>query len=108
MKITRNQLELLIKEAILEKESVLLEAPEGPVVGQEQSGDYTKDPSEYEGEMARRSLYYMAQQSHQLHDMILDNENLEPWVQEKISLAADYLESAFKAIKYDKDNPEGR
>jgi len=108
MKITRNQLKLLIKEAILKKESVLLETPRVSIVGQEQTGDYTKDPDGYEGEMAKRSLHFMAQQAHQLHDMIGNDENLKPWVQDKITKAADYLETAFKAIKYDKDNPEGR
>ena len=50
----------------------------------------------------------MARQADQLHDMIMENDELEPWVSEKISLAADYLEKAFKAITYEKQNPEGR
>jgi hypothetical protein len=108
MKLSRKQLTRLIQEAMAENQSVLFEMPQPPIVGQEQTGDYTKDPAEYEGEMAKRSLYHMTQQSQQLHDIIMDDESLEPWVQEKISLAADYLEKAFKAIMYDKGPGKGK
>lgn len=109
MKISRVDLKKLIKETIKE-ETVLLEAPgvAASIVGQEQTGDYTKDPDGYEGEMAKRSLYHMAAQAQQLHDMIMEDENLEPWVQAKITKAADYLEKAFKAISYDKGPGRGR
>ena len=107
MKITKRQLENLIREEVKEKSSVLLEMPQPPIVGQEQTGDYTKDPDGYEGEMAKRSLYHLAAQAQQLHDMLREDENLEPWVQSKITKAADYIEAAFKAITYDKQNPRG-
>jgi len=108
MKLTRTALKALIAEELNKNSSVLLEMPGQPIVGQEQTGDYTKDPDGYEGEMAKRSLYHMAAQAQQLHDMIMEDENLEPWVQEKISKAADYLEKAFKAISYDKGPGQGR
>tara|TARA_R110002051_G_C8380050_1_gene444994 strand:+ start:140 stop:469 length:330 start_codon:yes stop_codon:yes gene_type:complete len=108
MKLSRTSLKSYILEEINKNNSVLLEMPEAPIVGQEQTGDYTKDPDGYEGETAKRSLYHMAAQAQQLHDMIMEDENLEPWVQEKISLAADYLEKAFKAISYDKGPGQGR
>jgi hypothetical protein len=108
MKITRKELLSLIKEEISDPTSVLLEMPQPPIVGQEQSGDYTKDPDGYEGEMAKRSLYHMGRQAQQLHDMIMDDENLEPWVQAKISKAADYLRSVFEVMTHQKDNPKGR
>ncbi len=109
MKISRSELKKLIQETITE-ETVLLESPAtgAPIVGQEQTGDYTKDPDGYEGEMAKRSLYHMAAQAQQLHDMLAEDENLEPWVQDKITKASDYLESVFKHITYDKQNPAGR
>lgn len=110
MKISKKQLMKMIQEERGNyNESVLLEAPgQPPIVGQEQKGDYTKDPDGYEGEMAKRSLFHMAQQAQQLHDMIREDENLEPWVQAKITKAADYLEKAFKAISYDKGPGKGR
>jgi len=109
MKITRSELKNLIRESIAENQSVLLEMPEAPIVGQEQANDsYTKDPDGYEGEMAKRSLFHMSQQAQQLHDMLQGDENLEPWVQDKITKAADYLEKAFKAVTYDKGPGQGR
>ena len=108
MKITRNQLKFLIREAIAEDSSVLLEMPQPPIVGQEQTGDYTKDPDGYEGDMAKRSLYHMARQADQLHDMIMDDENLKPWAQAKITKAADYIRSVFEVMTHEKDNPRGR
>ncbi len=108
MKITRTQLKALIREAVLEDASVLLEMPDTPIVGQEQKGDYTKDPDGYEGEMAKRSLFHMSQQAQQLHDILQGDENLEPWVQEKITTAALALEKAFKAVMYDKGPGQGR
>tara|TARA_R110002020_G_scaffold1941_2_gene8915 strand:+ start:1283 stop:1609 length:327 start_codon:yes stop_codon:yes gene_type:complete len=105
MMLTKSNLKKMIAEALYEQQSVLLEAP---IVGQEQRGDYTKDPDGYEGEMAKRSLYHMSQQAQQLHDMLQGDENLEPWVQDKISKASDYLEKAFKAIIYDKGPGQGQ
>ena len=107
MKISKNELKKMISEE-LNGSSILLEMPTGPIVGQEQMGPYTKDPDGYEGDMAKRSLYHMAAQAQQRHDVIQDDENLKPWVQAKITKAAAYLEAAFKAITYDKQNPEGR
>ena len=108
MTLTRSKLKKMIVEALYEKQSLLLEGPEQPIVGQEQTGDYTKDPDGYEGEMAKRSLFHMSQQAQQLHDILQGDENLEPWVQDKISKAADYLEKAFKAIIYEKGPGKGR
>ena len=112
MSFTRNSLKSLIEEVIKENTAVLLEVPATmpatPIVGQDQKGDHDKDPDGYEGEMAKKSLYHMARQADQLHDMIREDDELEPWVSEKISLAADYLEKVFKTLTYDKQNPEGR
>jgi len=118
MKITREQLKQYIVEEISKSNSILLEMPggpyrhedereEAPIVGQEQRGDYTKDPDGYEGELAKRSLFHMASQAQQLHDMLKEDENLEPWVSEALTSAAKSLEKAFKALVYDKQNPEG-
>ena len=119
MRITRAELlKLISEEQTKTSESVRLEAPNVPdaaykrqavpIVGQEQEGDYTKDPAGYEGEMAKRNLFHMAQQAQQMHDMIKNDQDLAPWVQDKITKAADYIEAAFKSIIYDKQNPEGR
>jgi hypothetical protein len=112
MKITRSQLKQLIAESISESQSILLEMPgaphDSPIVGQEQTGDYTKDPSEYGGDVAKRSLFHMSQQAQQLHDMLQGDEGLDPWLQDKITKAAANLEEAFKAVTYDKGPGQGR
>jgi hypothetical protein len=108
MKISRNQLITLIKEVDATSRSVLFEAPDGYVVGQDQKGDYTKDPDRYGGEMAKKQLFHMGAQAQQLHDMVAEDDDLDPWIQEEITKAATSLEKAFKAIIYDKQNPKGR
>ena len=106
MKITKNELKKMIAEE-LNGSSVLLEMPQMNMLDSA-SNNYEKDPDGYEGDMAKRSLYHMAAQAQQLHDMLQDDENLEPWVQSKITKAADYLEKAFKAISYDKGPGRGK
>ena len=105
MKISKKELKRMIAEE-LNGSSVLLEMPQ--MNRMDPASNYEKDPDGYEGNMARKSLFHMAQQAQQLHDMLRDDENLEPWVQSKITKAADYLEKAFKSISYEKQNPEGR
>lgn len=112
MKLTQTELKRLIAEEVKRRSSVLLEMPMGSTAGTKMHAQDNypngKDPDGYEGNMAKKSLYHMARQADQLHDMIVDDENLEPWVQDKISAAAKDLEAAFKSIMYEKDNPEGR
>jgi|TARA_R100000049_G_C1896515_1_gene47876 hypothetical protein len=110
MKITRKQLKNLIAESIREHQSILLEFPGGggPVARMgPHANDADKDPAE-EGSVARKSLFHLGAQANQLHAMLADDENLEPWVQEKIAVAAENLENVFKHITYDKQNPLGR
>ena len=106
MKISKKELKKMIAEE-LNGSSVLLEMPQMNMLDPA-SNNYEKDPDGYEGNMAKRSLYHMAAQAQQLHDMLQDDENLEPWVQSKITKAADYLEKAFKAISYDKGPGRGK
>jgi len=108
MKITRYQLKSLILEEINFQNSLLLEMPEHPIVGQEQTGDYTKDPNEYGTDVVRRSLFHMTQQAQQLHDLIQDGDSLESVIEEKIKKAAAFLEEVFKSVTYDKGPGEGK
>jgi len=108
MKITRTELKNMISETLNSARSVLLEMPEAPIVGQEQEGSYTKAPTEYGDEDAKRSLFHMGAQSQQLHDMIQPDDGLAPEILDNIKQSADLLEKAFKALTYDKQNPKGR
>jgi hypothetical protein len=100
MKITQKQLRNLIFEEVTKSKSILLEMPYPPIG--RGTGKRRKGRDEYEGDAARQKLYHMSQQAQQLHDMLHGDEDLKPWVQDKITKAADYLESAFKSITYDK------
>ena len=96
------------RQALNSERSVLLEMPEVPIVGQEQEGSYTKAPTEYGDEDAKRSLFHMGAQSQQLHNMIQPDDGLAPEIRDNIKQSADLLEKAFKALTYEKQNPEGR
>lgn len=52
-----------------------------------------KDPGEYdqEGDMAKTQLRSIIASAKELHDMLDDNENMPEWVQNKITLAQDYI-----------------
>lgn len=55
-----------------------------------------KDPREYgfEGEMAMSQLKGIMQHAEQLHDMLDPDTDLPEWVQSKITLAYDYIQTA--------------
>jgi hypothetical protein len=48
---------------------------------------------DYEGEMAKNQLLTIADAAEELYDMLEDDENLPEWVQNKITKAADYIDS---------------
>lgn len=55
-----------------------------------------KDPREYgfEGEMAMSQLKGIMQHAQMLHDMMEPDTDLPEWVQSKITLAYDYMQTA--------------
>jgi hypothetical protein len=55
-----------------------------------------KDPREYgfEGEMAMSQLKGIMQHAESLHDMLKPDTDLPEWVQSKITLAYDYMQTA--------------
>ena len=62
------------------------------------------DDMDEDGWMAKSQLYQAAKYSIELHKMIQDTDNLEPWVQSKISKAADYLSSVKHYMEYESVN----
>jgi hypothetical protein len=67
-----------------------------------------KDEGEYdeEGDMAKSDLQIMADAALELHGMLQDEENLPEWVQAKITLATDYIDTARDYMKAKKDGLE--
>ena len=64
--------------------------------GLPQKVDEAKDPGEYdnEGEMAKNQLQSILRDAEHMIKMFDDEENLPEWVQNKITKAQDYLQSA--------------
>ena len=60
------------------------------------SFDEAKDPREYgfEGEMAMSQLKGIMQHAESLHGMLKPDTDLPEWVQSKITLAYDYIQTA--------------
>ena len=58
-------------------------------------------PDDHEAKMARADLFKLAQYSFKLFKMINENQELEGWVQAKITKAADYISSVYHYMQYE-------
>lgn len=58
------------------------------------------DDVDDDGFMAKRQLYDLAKYSVELHRMIQDTDELEPWIQAKITKAADYIDTVKHYLEY--------
>ena len=100
MKLTKNNLDQLIQKMLLEYNSALIETPTTEMVRPLEQGSLSKN--DREGGIMKQQLFHMAQQANQLHDMLHDADNVEEWVQEKVSGAAKDLRSVFDHLIYNK------
>ena len=68
------------------------------------------DATDEDGWMAKSQLYRLSKYAIELHGMIGDTDNLEPWVQAKITKASDYLGAVKHYMEYlaVNDYPEQR
>lgn len=67
----------------------------------EMMSDQEADPElDYEGEMSKSNLYHLAKNATMLHNMLKDDTNLEPWVQEKIAVANSMIKSVTDYLEY--------
>lgn len=94
----------LLREMI-EDEVRVLKLGMGPPImahgelGGEIPAERPKDPDGYEGGMAKNNLRNAAMDASMLVGMIQDDENLEPWVEEKIAVASSMLNSVARYMK---------
>jgi len=58
------------------------------------------DDMDDDGFMAKRQLYDLAKYAVELHRMIQDTDNLEPWIQAKITKASDYIDTVKHYLEY--------
>lgn len=67
-----------------------------------------KDPSEYdeEGLMMKDQLDIVMDAADEIYDMVDDNENLPEWCQNKITKAADYIDSVRDYLMSQKTDKE--
>lgn len=57
---------------------------------------------DHEGRMAKSDLLRLAKYSAKLFQMIDKDEQLDGWVQEKITLAADHIGNVYHYLEYEK------
>ena len=76
----------------------------GQALKKMQQTNEAKDPAEYdqEGDMAKTQLRSIKYHADELHEMLSDNDNLPEWVQSKLTLAQDYLQTVCDYM-YSKD-----
>jgi len=61
-----------------------------------------QQPDDHEAKMAKADLYKLAQYSAKLFKMIEEGEELDGWVQAKITKASDYISSVYHYLEYEK------
>tara|TARA_R110000824_G_scaffold247589_1_gene436631 strand:- start:1736 stop:2056 length:321 start_codon:yes stop_codon:yes gene_type:complete len=54
-----------------------------------------------EGDMAKNQLYHIARNAMMLHDSLKEEDQLEGWVQSKITKAADYMKAVADYLEYE-------
>jgi hypothetical protein len=81
-----------------------------PEMGQIDSPEMDQEAHDYsapdgghdrEGAMAKADLYKLATYSHKLFKQLHDNDQMEAWVQAKITKAADYIASVYHYLEYE-------
>ena len=105
MKVTREYLKQVIQECmhdVMMNQAAPYPAATNMAPPVQQTGNIVMDPDGYEGRMAKANLYKTAQYAQSLQGLIQDEENLEPWVQEKIAIAASMMESVGHYLQYEK------
>jgi hypothetical protein len=90
MKISKEKLLRIIKEEC--DRAMIAPAPAGNGIAM----DYL----DQEGEMAKRQLSQIAEYAAELDQMLMDDTQLEAWVQAKLTKAADYIKTVKHYVEY--------
>lgn len=89
-----------VAKAWMKRHAAELKEGREPVVYMSEIMEGVLDDGDEDGWMAKSELYKLAKDAIQLHGMIQDTDNLEPWVQSKITKAADYINSVKNYMEY--------
>jgi len=101
MKISKERLKQIIKEELAV--GIAGDLPRGgEEMGHDEmgGGEYPRDQHGYEGQMAKTNLWKVAEYAKEMHDLIHDDEDLEPWVEEKIAVAAYMMDQIGHHLQY--------
>lgn len=71
----------------------------------EENPDNPDVVDDHEGQMAKAQLLSLHKQAGELYNMLGDNEELEGWVQSKLTKAADYINAVYNNMQYEKNKP---
>ena len=71
-----------------------------PVVYMSEIMEGVLDATDEDGWIAKSQLYKLSKYSIELHGMLNDTDNLEPWVQAKITKACDYIQVVKHYLEY--------
>lgn len=106
MKITEKQLKQIINEEIMKIVKLGIGKPDMDHGGHHKhdtgcgcESSYEKDIDGYEGSMAISNLRNAAEDAIMLAQAFHDDENIEPWVQEKIAVASSMINSVARYVK---------
>jgi hypothetical protein len=72
-----------------------------PEMEPQQTDSTPSGETDREGAMAKADLYKVASYSHKLFKQLHDDDQLEAWVQAKITKAADYIASVYHYLEYE-------
>jgi len=107
MKITKEELVKLIKEELQECMGGGM-MPGGYEGGQYGAGAMIQGETpaqgkyDYRAQMVKSNLYNIAKHATMMHNMLKEMEDVEPWVEEKIAVATDAIETVAEYMEYEK------
>ena len=84
----------------MKKHTPELKEGKEPVLYTSESMEGVLDATDEDGWMAKSQLYKHSKYSVQLHGMINDTDNLEPWVQAKITKASEAIGAVMHYMEY--------
>jgi hypothetical protein len=93
MKIAKDRLKQIIREEL--------------EIGHAEGGERPKDPDGYEGRMFKQNLFKIKEYAEKMSEFIGDSDNMEPWVEEKIAVAAYIMDSVGHYLEYEHMRGDG-
>jgi hypothetical protein len=78
------------------------ESPESDIENHDVSHDELEENEDEKKRMVESHLHTIRSHAHEIHGCIENGANIEPWMQEKIAIANDYIVHVANAIMYRK------